>query len=264
LQVATVLENGKLEDRFLPAVYFDTSVLIDYWVTESMELPLNEPYPLSGNEDLPHHKVMREILKRESWFKRLSKVIELRKKFLSSSPKLTPIVSPLALMELSKQMAEAGFRQILSDVAGARFAQRQREVGKLMKGALEVAKKETERHTIEGKQGIDPLNWLVGTTLMNLSFGAAHTLDGLWVADIRNFALTVQKTQEEVSAYPYLQVDIADVMHLLMAKHLGCKYIASFDDDFNRVKDYLVEDFNVEALISPDELMKILYRSVQS
>ena len=32
--IGILTETGKLQKKFLPAVYFDSSVVIDYWMTE--------------------------------------------------------------------------------------------------------------------------------------------------------------------------------------------------------------------------------------
>jgi len=66
--------NGKLQDRFLPAIYFDTSVIIDYWMTEGMELP---PEAFEGHRDWaeishgPLARVVRDLLQSD---KRINKI----------------------------------------------------------------------------------------------------------------------------------------------------------------------------------------------
>ena len=35
-------KSGKLKAKFLPAIYFDSSVLIDYWMTEGLETESSE------------------------------------------------------------------------------------------------------------------------------------------------------------------------------------------------------------------------------
>ena len=136
-------KTGKLHERFLPAIYFDTSVLIDYWMTEGMEMPESEI----------------EMLMSETW--------------------------------------------------------------------------------------------------LNPSFAIAHGLQGLLQVDIVNFHLSVSKAWEEPSDYAYLQLGIADIMHILLAQHLGCQYIASFDSDFARVKDIITEKTGMTTLTKPEEILDI-------
>src|SRR4030067_3671910 len=119
--IALLADTGKLESKFLPAVYFDSSVLIEYWLTESMNNPIDDPDPITLKNEPPHHRVLRRVLRKEGWFKRLDKVIKIREKLYYSNPKLTPIITPLSLMELIKWFAQSNFKQILSEVATVAF-----------------------------------------------------------------------------------------------------------------------------------------------
>jgi len=58
-------KTGKLQKRLLPAVYFDSSVLIDYWTTEGMEISEDEVSTLIKNNEPPHLQVVRNILRSE-------------------------------------------------------------------------------------------------------------------------------------------------------------------------------------------------------
>ena len=65
--------TGKLQEKFLPAIYFDTSVLVDYWMTEGMEMPETGMDKLMKGNESPHLQVVRDILRSE---KRINKVID--------------------------------------------------------------------------------------------------------------------------------------------------------------------------------------------
>jgi len=76
----TILAStGKLQERFLPAIYFDTSVLVDYWMTEGRGMPETEMGKLVKDNESPHLQVVRDILRSE---KRINKVADIRKKVL--------------------------------------------------------------------------------------------------------------------------------------------------------------------------------------
>ena len=47
-------------------------------------------------------------------------------------------------------------------------------------------------------------------------------------------------------------------MHVLVAQHLGCEYIASFDADFKRVRDIIKEETGMTVLGGPEEILEIL------
>lgn len=94
-------------------------------------------------------------------------------------------------------------------------------------------------------------------TWLNKSFIDAHGLQGLLQVDIVNFHLLVNKIWEEPSAYAYLQLGVADIMHILLARHLGCQYIASFDSDFKRVKEIINEETGLSVLSTAEEILAI-------
>ena len=76
--------------------------------------------------------------------------------------------------------------------------------------------------------------------------------------DLTNFNLTVNQAWMEPSAYAYLQLGIADIMHILIAKHLGCSYIASFDDDFKRASDIITDETGIIVVTNPKQILDIL------
>lgn len=93
---------------------------------------------------------------------------------------------------------------------------------------------------------------------LNRSFAECHGLKGLLQADIVNFKLTADKAWYEPFAYAYLQIGLSDIMHVLVAHHLGCEYIASFDSDFKRAKNLIKEENGMVLLSSPEEILEVL------
>ena len=253
----TILTStGKLRKRFLPAIYFDTSVLVYYWMTEGMEMPEAETDKLMKKNELPHLQVVRDILMSE---KRINKVLEIRKKLTFEKVKVTPVVSPLSLLELMERQAEGAFRQIASEASGTVFIQKKskKQIRDYLKKALELRKAEVKGQKGK-KRGVSTgLEILMSETWLNRSFVEAHGLQGLLLVNIVNFHLPVSKVWEEPSAYAYLQLGGADSMHILLAQHLGCQYIASFDSDFARAKDIISEETGISVLTSPEEILDI-------
>lgn len=94
----SVTRSGKLRVQYLPAVYFDSSVLIDYWLTEGSEIERPEdPLERTIKENEPKNvRVLRDLLKSD---KHIRKMTEVRKKLLYGKPKVTAVVSPLSLLE---------------------------------------------------------------------------------------------------------------------------------------------------------------------
>lgn len=249
--------TGKLQEKFLPAIYFDTSVLVDYWMTEGMEMPETEMGKLMKDNESPHLQVVRDILGSE---KRINKVADIRKKVLFEEVKVTPVVSPLSLLELMEGRAETAFKQIASEASGTVFIQKRskKQIGDDLKKALKLRENEFKEQKGK-KRGVSTgLDILMLKTWLNRSFVDSHGLDGLLQVDIVNFHLTVSKVWEEPSVYAYLQIGAADIMHILLAQHLGCQYIASFDMDFKRVKNIVSEETGISILTSPEEILDIL------
>ena len=256
MKAEIVTETGKLRKRFLPAVYFDSSVLIDYWMTEGLEMLETEADEVMTSDE-PRLGVVRDILRSE---RRIRKVVEIRKKLIFDKVEVTPIVTPLSLLELMEWQAEAAFKQIASEASGTIFIQRKgkKQIGDYLKKALDLRKVEVEAQKGKMRGESTGLEVLMSETWLNRSFLEAHGLKGLWQVDIASFSLPINRAWAEASAYAYLQLGVADIMHILLAQHLGCQYIASFDSDFARVKDIIKEETGISTLISPEEILKIL------
>lgn len=247
-------KKGRIRKSYLPAVYFDTSVIIDYWLAEGLEVEIGEEDILF--EEPPHFGAVREIIRSES---RLRKVVGLRKKIIYEEISTTPIITPLCMLELMEWYAGSGFKNLVSDVAGVLFIQKKsrKHIGDYLKKALELRKKEVKRQKGKPKGLSTGLEIVMADTWLNGSFAKAHGLAGLYLADVLNFKLTEKKIWQEPSAYAYLQLGIADIMHILFAQHLGCQYIASFDSDFERAKDIIFEETGIAILTKPDDILSI-------
>ena len=253
-------ESGRLLDKFLPAVYLDSSVLIDYWVVEGMENEIEEAKEireiLERNEPKAF-KVFREILKSDV---KLNKVVEIRKKFVFGGARVTPVVTPLSLLELMKWNAESGFRQYASEAAGAMHIRKMGEkaIGDYLKKVLDLRKAEVEHLKGETLRESTGLEWLMADTWLDRSFAEFHGLQGLLQVVIKNFNLNTDDAWQEPSAYAFMQLGMADIMHIMAAKHLGCSYFASWDEDFKRIRDIMFEEAGLTLLSSPEEILATL------
>jgi len=257
MKKTTITNTGKLKKEFLPAMLLDTDVLVAYWMTEGMEMPETEMDKLARSNELAHLQVVRDILKSE---KKINKVIEIRKKILFDEPKVTSVVTPLSLLELINWHAEAAFKQIASEASGVVFIQKKsrKQIGDYLRKAFELRKNEVKKQNEIKPSETTGLQLLMNETWLNPSFAMVHGLNGLLKVDIVNFSLQFDKAWQEPSAYAYLQLGLADIMHILLAQHLGCRYIASFDSDFKRVKDIISEETGMSVLTSPEEILAIL------
>jgi predicted nucleic acid-binding protein len=250
-----VTKSGRLKAKYLPAIYFDSSVLIDYWIAEGLETdrPFGEILDECEAERL---QIMRKILKSDA---RTEKVIEIRRKILFGESKVTAVISPISLLELMEWNAEAAFKDFATEASGAMGIQRKskKEIGDYLKQLLELRSDEAERQKGKTRERTTGLEWIMSETWLNRSFAECHGLQGLLQADIVNFKLTIDKVWQEPSAYAYLQLGISDIIHILIAQHLGCQYIASFDSDFQRVSNIITEETGMTVLRSPEEILML-------
>lgn len=252
-------ETGKLQEKFLPAVYFDSSVVIDYWMTEGMECPESEAQKRIRSGELLYLKFVRDILRSE---RRVNEVVEIRKKLVLGEPKATPVVSPICLIELIEWQAEAGFRQIASEACGAKFVKKmgKKEIGNYVKKTIALRKDEIRQQEKRKKKHpwSTGLESLISAIWLNQSFAECHGLSGILRVDVLNFALIFKKTWIKCSDYACLQLGVGDIMHILIAQHFGCKYIASFDSDFARAKDIIEGGTGMVVLRNAKEILDVL------
>jgi len=250
---------GKLRAKFLPVMYFDSSVLIDYWMVEGMEMELPEGSieKMISEQESECIKVLREVLKSN---KRIAGMIEIRRKLLFEDVRVNPIISPLSLLELMEWKAEAAFKEYAAEASGALVIQRKskKEIGDYLKKILELRKDEVKRLEGNRRENSTGLEILMSDMWLNRSFAECHGLQGLLQADIINLKMTFNKIWQEPSAYAYLQLGLSDIMHVLIAQHLGCEYIASYDSDFKRAKDIIKEENGISILSTPEEILEIL------
>ena len=94
-----VTSKGKLIDSCIPAIYFDSSVVIDYWMTEGFEIDRpDDLYTKVAKQNEPkEHQVLRDIFKAD---KRFDGMVAIRKKLTFEESKFSAVMSPLALLEL--------------------------------------------------------------------------------------------------------------------------------------------------------------------
>lgn len=256
-------EAGRLKDNLLPAVYFDSSVVIDYWMTQELE----KLKPLASDFDKAYRKKILEDLdyKRDEYLKsllksdvRLNKVAEIKQKLNSGQARATAVISPICLLELAEWHAEARFKQAASEATGVMFIQRKskKEIGDYLSKLFALINKNVAKITGEGKGELE----LFLETLFPTSYAESIGLKGLVQANIVNFNLFSPSVLQEPVAgiYAYIQVGTIDIMHILIAKHLGCNYIASFDTDFHRARQLIKTQAGIELLSSPEEILNIL------
>jgi hypothetical protein len=255
-------KTGRLKRKFLPAIYFDSSVVIDYWMTEGLGEPPPEELTFLKEDSLEkYHKFVRDLLKTDV---HLNKILEIRQRLVYGKAKVIAVISPLCFLELVEWHAESGFKQVVAEASNVIFIQKKskKEIGDYLNKVIAMRQAEIKAQpeeeilpgVIVGREST-PLEMLMSQTVLNTSFAVCHGLQGLLEVEIANFKMSRYR---EPFIYAYLQVGTTDIIHILLAQHLGCKYFASFDSDFKRVKDFIKEENGMTLLSSPEEILEIL------
>jgi len=249
-------KQGRIKKRFQPSIYFDSSVLIDYWITEGADVDIPDEPCIP---ERPLLSAARDILRSDV---RFSKVAEIRKKLVSTDVKVSCVISPLAIIELTEWHAEAKFKNIAAEASGVLSIQRKskKEIGSLLSEVLEKRKRKEEvKNNIKGPYGSSTgLEVLHAETWLNPSFAKAHGFNGLFEVDLINFKLDIPQTFDLPFLFAYLQMGLADILHVMAARHLGCTYIASFDSDYSRNKKHIEEGAKLKLLSSPEDILKAI------
>ncbi len=278
--MTAVTKSGKLRKELLPAMYLDTNFVIDYWIADSLAADDWLSQALDSTEEAKsgsewalrdtQSEVFQTVQGLVAKDKRVKKVLQIRNRLTASRPRITPVMTDLAVLELMKWNAESAFRQHVSDAVGARVARalNDKEVGNLIERVFtmrrEEVKSEVAKLKREGKLG-KPRNYvstaleiLVGDVWTNFSYAVSHGFEGLITADIVGFSLPFGRSWKEPGAYACLQLYAADIMHILFAQHLGCEYIVSFDSDFKRAEGIIREETGIEVLSKPEDVLRVI------
>jgi len=245
-------------------MYFDSSVVIDYWISKEPELSPPDEWDIRMKEIQKewYSDSIRDLFSKE--LERLEQVAELKKQLILGSVRVIPIVSPLAVLELIGWYAETALRNVATKEIGTNIIQRKsrKEIGQKLKKLLIREREESKSLNYESlKRGSHtPTESLIQDLWQDADAAYIH-LPGLVQVDMRGFNLNLQETWIKASTYAFLQLGLGDILHLLLAQHLGCEYFATFDSDFNRVKDIIEERSGIKVIYNDvGEMIDILMR----
>lgn len=217
---AEITAKGNLKSGFLPAAYFDTGVLYDYWLVESC-LGYCQPHtPGEGGEAPDYHQTLLDLVEVGRELDDAKRLVE----FIHQNAddiKLHSIYSPLCLLELSKIYSEATFLDYIAEVRSLKLLHR-----------IDYKRIGSYLSRLAAPNAGDGASLLLGSTRFAVDLlgeGLAH----LCCADIVGFNLHYDDFlfANELS---YLQVESSDIMHLLYARHLGCSWFITLDDELAR------------------------------
>ena len=244
--------EGRLLEAVRPAVYLDTSVLIDYWRVEGLEFRRTASNATPAAHE-SYQDIVARLLKPE---KRLETMVEVRRKAVVEGTGITLVTSPAAVMELIEWYASTAFTEMASEVGDAKRVGRlgKKEMGALLAKAVAIGEEEDAHgKSVDCSSAIEQF---MASTLPDPGFAEVHGLRGIHVADIVGFRLGAGEAWGACAQLAYLQLGAADIVHVLFAHHLRCSYLAAFDSDFATARSVLENQFDLKLLASPDELLR--------
>ena len=183
-----ITDEGRLRDELLPAVYFDSSVIVDYWSAEGIETSRNHEKDGTvqlGNE---YEDAIRELFK---YNKRLDKMADVRELVQFGDASCIAVTSPLAILELTEWHAHAVFKQIASEAAGNICIDRlsRKQVGDYLKKiyheGVQQEKEVEDSHCVNKA----PKAALMRDCILNTSFMECHGLNGVIDVEIKNLSI---------------------------------------------------------------------------
>ncbi len=106
-------DDGRLTDENLPAMYFDSSALVPYWLAKDIKTAGSAT---TGPAEPPYMDLLMKVLKAEE---KIRKMLELRQRLEKAAKekdqvKVLPVYSPLCLLEFFESHAGTFLKQVAS------------------------------------------------------------------------------------------------------------------------------------------------------
>lgn len=143
----------------------------------------------------------------------------------------------------------------LAEAIGAKNLRQRRhkDIGDLLRACWDAKRGESD----ELRKAVEVLD--LQSVIRPLS--AADGLAGVYLASLRGFDFAV----DDFWGSPWwlmahLQIGAADILHVCIARHLGCQYFVSFDGDFKRVREEMDSEMGLQLLCTPQELLDAMRR----
>jgi len=248
-------KTGALKLKYRPAVYVESSVIVDYWSAEGLETHLDEPAAIPLGEE--YDEAVRSLFRYQ---KRLRQMAYIRREVCAGLRDLWVVTSPLAILELFEWYAHSSFKQIASRAAGVVSIDRmsRKDVGDFLARIWKEG--EAEMSSVRDHYNVNkaPKVALFNDCMLNTSFMEFHGLDGILDVDVKGLVIDARELGSSLAPLAYHQVGLADLLHLAVARHLKCEYFASFDSDFKRCRDFIEERFRLKLISDVESLLTLV------
>lgn len=220
--------DGKLLPEFRPAAYLDSCILID-WYRCFSDLPswlsVDDVYPEQFRTESLSHSLLRDFLNRE---KRATPLAKFREQLHLGQTPVHFVASPLAITELAGWVAEANFLALHAEVSGVKAVQAE--------GRKSIAQKlrRLQARMLNPEPGdICPTNnesvFRGFDCSLNPVFIFEHMAEFL---QPKHLSIASRVDTSRLAEFAYLQVGLADILHLECAHGYGCEFFVTEDKDF--------------------------------
>lgn len=223
-------------------VYIDTSLALDYYLATGREWPEAHFIDSRSDYEKAEQALLEEFLKDN---KRLARATRLRKIVSWDYPEARLVISPLVLFEMQEWIAADAIKRGLLTVTHPKALQSfsVKEIGELAKRLWDSGYGQAEGCRSD---------WAYA--LFHSPIGEG--LVGIQIEDIP--ALTVsERAFAKVLPLAVFQIGLADIIHILAAKRLGCTHFATTDSDFQRARELMAKELKVHLLFG-DEVFTVI------
>jgi hypothetical protein len=171
------------------------------------------------------------------------------------------------MLEFIEWHVEAAFKQEASSVVSMVAMQRKgkKDIGQLLKVAMKgyFAEQDTFKTSQQRTKYTSALETLWSELWPIPFFVEMHGLEHLYQVDLVGFKLQMPEAWQYPSALAYLQLGLADIMHVLAAKHLGCDFFGTLDSDYLRSAEVIKEATGITVICGADNLLSLMQPLMQ-
>ncbi len=226
-------------------IYCDSSFILDF-----IAFPLEKVFPNNMVKKRSFEDEVNKYWKNTSRQNRFQKIIE---KIYNNETTNRLVYSPIVTLECIEKLVEENFKRVVSENNSIKSIQKssRKEIGNSLNMIYQDYLK-YEKNAVE--------NPLDSFALNIFEVGLGNADDGLSLFELMPVdmeSISISHKSNEFNLLVHLaqaQIGVADIMHLLVAKKLGCEYFITFDSDFVRMKKIIEENFNLKILNNIDEI----------
>ncbi|WP_109437037.1 PIN domain-containing protein [Aquimarina sp. AU119] len=234
--------------------FCDTSFLLDFIL-----FPLDRIFNQEISDSNKTKNDFEPILKKYWASKnRIHKLDNIIRKIYDHETQTALVYSPLITLECIEKLVEFNFKDLAIKYGSLERIQKsgKKEIGKVLKKISDDLDK------VQGTKKSSHLSDIefLAYNIFETGYGNADiglSLYEIYPRDIENMSLKHESNEFEIMVkLSNYQIGAADIMHLKMAKHLGCKNFLTFDTDFIRAKEEIKEMFDLNILYEIKEIEK--------